>query len=86
MEVNLKQTEKKPRKSRAKKVVMAVNSETKEEAKINAGDSFENVEPGEKEKEKEEEGTIIKESATPAPPSNKKKTVAKKKITLKLEE
>jgi hypothetical protein len=77
--------EKKARKPRAKKVVLAVNSETKEQAKENAEEVKEKaLEEQQNEKEVyETEGTIIKESETPAP---KKKAASKKKVTLKLEE
>lgn len=78
--------EKKSRKPRAKKVVLAVESETKEHAKENADDVKEKAALEEQQNEKEvveTEGTIIKESETPVP---KKKSASKKKITLKLEE
>ena len=77
--------EKKARKPRAKKVVLAVNSETKEQAKENAEEVKEKaLEEQQNEKEVyETEGTIIKESETPA---LKKKAASKKKVTLKLEE
>jgi hypothetical protein len=81
-------TEKKARKPRAKKVVLAVASETKEQAKENAEEVKEKaLEEQQNEKDVESlpqtEGTIIKESETPAP---KKRAASKKKVTLKLEE
>jgi len=76
---------KKVRKPRTKKVVLAVDSETKEQAKENAEEVKEKaLEEQQNEKEVyETEGTIIKESETPA---LKKKAASKKKVTLKLEE
>jgi len=81
-----KPEEKKTKKSRAKKVVLAVESETKEQAKENAEELKEKaLEEQQNEKEVvETEGTIIKESETPA--QKPKKTASKKKVTLKLEE
>ena len=82
-----KPEENKTKKPRAKKVVLAVESETKEQAKENAEETKEKaLEEQKNEKEVvETEGTIIKESETPAP-APKKKSASKKKVTLKLEE